>query len=215
MFRSNKIYLSDDVQKQTLTFFTCKELKLNCRISKQWQHVTEDLLKQTRKQIYYTVGEPIYVADISVGSGLGSFRIRKFISPKELFNAFPNGRTRLFLDEKSALVYARSKQSGSDTSEDNLFHPAIYSVQYLGKVPELTTEEIEFKSFFDQSICKKNMNFFIVQSDLLLPFNGQIKVNFSEHIVLGMDPEGPQTYHAFPVVNFKDIEPPQKRCVIL
>lgn len=144
--------LDNDVMIRIFSFFTKNELNNNRLVSKSFKNISDtalnDLVKRTRGQIFYLVGEPILITSprsttnkiantiFGVGYDVLYINFRNNISQAEIRSSFPPKKEiiRLFKLEEHALAYARSLrtiENPDSTKWEKVYQPAIFKVQYL------------------------------------------------------------------------------------
>lgn len=116
-------------------FLNSKEMQMVKRVNKRFNEQSNKIAAETKKQIFYMVGNPILVsAKRWIGNSDRFFNYRSHVPENELKASFPkNGNVKLFENIDKAIKHERSLMSG-DPGEDNVHKPGVFKVQYLRKI---------------------------------------------------------------------------------
>ncbi|MBS1653091.1 MAG: hypothetical protein JSU07_13880 [Bacteroidetes bacterium] len=194
--------LNNDVYLYIFTFLKCKEIRNSYFVSKQFNVIAkksyEILVKKTKEQIFYMVGNPILISSprsivnkaintlFGVGYDTLYINFRKAISEAEIKKSFPSQeKIKLFTSEEEALSYSRylrNVENPNSYDGEKIYQPAIFKVQYLGKMEDrfLKKETLLIDShneddYFDGQL-KIDIEYFEVDKCNIMPYSGNLKI---------------------------------------
>lgn len=199
--------LNRDILNHLFSFFgNRKDLHKVSRVCQVFNTVAKARLASA--PIYYTVGLNIALRDHD--GSMVSKRQPKELKKEVIDSIFKPEKLYLFKTENDALLYAKATYDESDNwMGDDIAHPAIYKVKYLGGQPAANWEEQSIKpnrSGPNQDLVIQIQSLQVANKDIFI-LTGQLKM---ENGIL---------HNAFqgPIINFaedEDLNPSSSTCTI-
>ncbi len=156
---------------------TVKEVSTTRSVSQEWNAMGEKLFKKTKNQEFFMVGSVIQFGLRESSMTITTWRAQ----PDAIKSSFPKkGMVKLFKSEKACKTYARSLR----TKNFAIAEPAIFKVQFTGKIPQflmselILLEQMQISYLIAPRLSRKTIiQYFEANVEQLIPLRGSFDID--------------------------------------